>query len=292
MIRSMTGFGKAVADQGKINIAIEISAVNHRYFDCNFRLPTSWSALENPLKARLKKKVARGKITVTISRKYLAASQTGVVFDEAVARQYIDASKSLSKVMGSGETVSIDTIASLPGIFSAQEPQDEVEDIEEQVAAVLDAAIENFNTARAREGEALAKDVTERITDLESMVAGIEEVLPEIRERYAQRLTERVAELVSDTALTEDRLALEVAIMAEKSDVTEEVVRLKAHFEHTRELLASSEPIGRKLDFLCQELQREMNTLGVKTRDSSVARVVLDLKSELEKIREQAQNIE
>lgn len=292
MIRSMTGFGKATADHAGATITIEISAVNHRFFDCSVRTPSAWASHEAAIKQQLKSKIGRGKVNVSVSRKRQAAASAPIVFDEGVAQAYIGAAERLSQLMGMGETVSIDTIANFEGVFTAQEAEEDDQALGKTIAAIVNEAVDQFDEARLREGAALAKDVGERIDAMETMIVQIEEALPGIRKRYAEKLRERVLELAEDTAVTEERLAVEIALMADKADVTEEIVRLKSHFSHGRELLADSEPIGRKLDFLSQEIQREINTLGVKTRDSDVARITFDLKSELEKIREQAANIE
>lgn len=293
MVCSMTGFGKASALLDADEVTVEVSTVNHRFLDCTLRLPGPWNALEQPLKAVVKKRLARGKVYAFVSRKRgMGGAHQGVQFDEQVARSYIDASKDLVRMLGSMETLSIDTLMRLDGVVSLAEPEEDLDKAVAFLTGLLNEAIEQAESMRRTEGAQLAEDIRGRVTDLRAVLARVEERLPEVRAHYEERLRQRITELVSDPAVTEDRVMLEVAVMAEKVDVTEEVVRLKGHYDHIEELLASSEPIGRRLDFLAQEIQREMNTLGVKSRDSAVAREVLEMKAELEKIREQLQNIE
>jgi len=292
MARSMTGFGKAVVERDGETVTAEISSVNHRYLDCQVRLPSSWSALEQGLKQSARDGIARGKVTVTIDRKRAGSTTKRVQFDESVARQYIEAAEKLGNVIGMGQMLSIDTIAQFEGVFYFEESEEHLDNLDEVLNGLVGEALERLNEMRAKEGAALARDVQARIAQLRGRLDVINSQLPEIQEQYETRLRQRIDELNTEPGITEERVSLEIAIMAEKADVTEEVVRLNTHFDHAVELLEADEPIGRKLDFLCQEIQREINTLGVKTRDSEVAKEVIAMKSELEKIREQVQNVE
>lgn len=291
MIRSMTGFGKAAGSFDGREVTIEIVAVNHRYLDASVRLPGSWSILEPDVKQALRDQLNRGKLSVYVSCKRAHGGAT-IRFDAEVARQYIEASKELARMVGTMDTITVDTVASLDGVFVQEEPEDDLDQVRAELMALVDDAIERLNEMRAGEGAVLARDVRARIGLLREALRVIEERLPELNRHHESRLRSRIDDLKADVALTEERLALEVALLAEKADVTEEVVRLKAHLDHMEELLDAKDPVGRRLDFLLQELQREVNTLGVKTRDSDVARSVLDMKAEVEKIREQVQNIE
>jgi uncharacterized protein (TIGR00255 family) len=291
MIRSMTGFGKAAGSFDGREVTIEIVAVNHRYLDASVRLPGSWSILEPDVKQALRDQLNRGKLSVYVSCKRSHGGAT-IRFDAEVARQYIEASKELARMVGTMDTITVDTVASLDGVFVQEEPEDDLDQVRAELMALVDDAIGRLNEMRVGEGAVLARDVRARIGLLREALGVIEERLPELNRHHESRLRSRIDDLKADVALTEERLALEVALLAEKADVTEEVVRLKAHLDHMEELLDAKDPVGRRLDFLLQELQREVNTLGVKTRDSDVARSVLDMKAEVEKIREQVQNIE
>ncbi|MFA6239597.1 MAG: YicC/YloC family endoribonuclease [Candidatus Hydrogenedentales bacterium] len=292
MSRSMTGYGKAVGELDGQSLTVEISSVNHRYLDCSLRLPSAWVGLDPIVKQTIRKHITRGKLTINVSRKRALTSARSVRFDNEVARQYLDASKELAQMIGTYETLSLNVLAQMEGVFYQEEGDEDLTAIEPAVVRVTEEALTRLNEMRAQEGRHLADDVRLRIDALKSSLSDIEKRLPELRAMYEERLRTRIAELNSETSITEDRLALEVALLAEKSDVTEEVVRLKSHFIHMIEMLDAEDPSGRRLDFLSQEIQREINTLGVKTRDGNVAKIVLEMKAELEKIREQIQNIE
>lgn len=292
MTRSMTGFGKAAGESAGASVTVEISAVNHRYFDCNMRLPSAWAALETDLKAVVKEQVERGKLYVTVNRKLGVGAATSVKLDIAVARQYLDAAQELAGIMGTDERLSLNVLAGLEGVFYHEEDAEDLEASRETVSRILTQALQALNTMRETEGRALAEDVAYRIQMLREKLAEVELRLPELSVQYRERLLERIGELNAEASVTEERIAIEVALLAERADVTEEVVRLKTHFDHMLETLDSGNAIGRRLDFLTQEVLREINTLGVKTRGNDVARAVLDMKSEAEKIREQVQNIE
>ncbi len=292
MTRSMTGFGRAAGTLLGDEVTVEMSAVNHRYLDASLRMPLAWAAVEPVLKQHLRKYVSRGKLSVTISRKRGPGSPPSIRFDPDTARQYVDASRELAAMVGSNGAISVDVLAQLEGVLVHEDPVDDLESVQAGLEALLEDAAARLNAMRATEGEALERDIRARIALIRSSLVRIEDRLPELNGAYEQRLRSRIEELRTEVSLSEERIALEVALLAEKADVTEEVVRLKAHLEHFSGLLDEKEPVGRRLDFLLQELQREINTLGVKTRDSDVARHVLEMKSELEKIREQIQNVE
>ncbi len=292
MLRSMTGFGKASCTYRDQEISLELNAVNHRYLDCSFRLGTAWAALEPVFKAVIRKHVSRGKIQVIVNRRKVVTSAQTVRLDTGLARQYLDASRELAAMIGSGSAMSLDTLAQMDGVIYQEEPGEDLEEVQRILEAAIEQALENLNAMRRAEGAVLASDIRDRIGLMRQSLAEVEARLPELNARYEERLRARILELAADISLTEERIAIEVALLAEKGDVTEETVRLKTHLAHMEELLDSREPVGRRLDFLSQEVQREVNTLGVKTRDCDVAKFVLDMKGELEKIREQVQNIE
>ena len=292
MVRSMTGFGKATRMLNGMEISVEVNSVNHRFLDPTVRLPSEWVSLDNLLREALKKRLSRGKIGVFVTRKRGHAGPESVKVDMELAKQYVSAAHTLGSLMGALKELSLDTLVRMDGVFYTEEDPADLDEVQETLLNALNEALDRIDAMRQQEGKALAEDLNHRIDLLRASVAKVEERLPELNRLYEERLRLRIAELRESTGLTEERLALEVAIMAEKGDVTEELVRLKAHFGHADEIFADPEPAGRKLNFLSQEIQREINTLGSKVRDSDVTREVLHMKSELEKFREQIQNIE
>lgn len=293
MLRSMTGFGKADSEYNSDMVSVEVSSVNHRYLDCSVRLPSMWNALEPFLKETVRKVLARGKVYVTVNRKRGAASRPQtVILDKDLARQYLAASAELVQMTGTMETLSLSTLMQMEGVLVHEEPEEDIEKARELVAGTLEAALERLNAMRETEGKALAEDLTFRVKLMGDALGLIEQRLPEINSTYEERLRVRIDELKGDVAMTEERIAMEIALIADKGDVTEEVVRLKTHLDHALELLAGNESVGRELNFLSQEFQREVNTLGSKVRDCDVIKEVLRMKSELERFREQVQNIE
>ena len=292
MTRSMTGFGKAAGEFGGQAITVEVSAVNSRYLDCNLRLPPAWGALDPVIKQTVRKHIQRGKLTITVNRKRAMSAARSIRFDAGIAQQYLDAAKELASMIGTYETMSLSVLAQLDGVMYHEEADEDLSALEPELTKIVEESLRQLDIMRANEGRALAEEVRQRIAFIREGVSGIETRLPELNTLYEERLRTRINELRTETNITDERMAIEVALMAEKSDVTEEVVRLKAHLDHLEEILGSKEPSGRKLDFLTQEVHREVNTLGVKTRDANVAKEVVSLKAEVEKMREQIQNIE
>ncbi len=292
MARSMTGFGKSTCEYAGGTISIELSSVNHRYLDSSIRLPGEWSSLDPVLREALKARLSRGKVNVSISRKRGGGDAQRIRLDRGAAEQYIRASKELSGLLDSEEPLSLQTLAQFENVFSYEEDEEDLEEAKDMLLKLLGEAVGRLDAMRETEGGSLGRDLMQRIGLIRESVAAIEARLPALNELFATRLRARIEELGQDAALTEERIAIEVAIMAEKGDVTEEIVRLKSHLDHAGELLGSTEPVGRQLNFLSQEIQREINTLGSKVRDTDVIRQVLQMKSELERIREQIQNIE
>jgi len=288
----MTGFGRASGVYADEHFAIEIVSVNHRFLECAIRLPGPWAMLEPALKEHLKNRLSRGKVNISVRRERGPSGRPTIKCDLKVAEEYVAASRDLVGLMSSTERLGLDTLARLEGVFYQEEEEHDIEQVLAAVTAALDEALSNLEAMRVREGQALALDLRERISEMRAAVAEVEKEVPALSAQYEARLRERIGELAQDTGLTQDRLALEVALMADKTAVNEEIVRLKAHLDHTEQLLERPEPIGRELNFLSQEIQREVNTLGSKMRDIGVTREVLRMKSELEKLREQTQNIE
>ncbi len=292
MSRSMTGFGKAGAELDGDLISVEVCAVNHRFLDCTFRLPPCWTLLEPVLRDTVKQQVERGKVSVYIGRRRGTAARQSVRFDADVARQYIEASRQLADLMNTTQAISLDVVAQLEGVFYQEEREDDLEEVRAVLEQTLTAALAQFNAMREAEGAALVQELRARVHTMRASTSEIEARLPELARLYEDRLRARLRELSGELNLPEERIAMELALLADKADVTEELVRLRSHLDQTSELLSSDEPIGRELNFLAQEIQREANTLGSKLRDGDVGRQVLRIKSELEKLREQAQNLE
>jgi len=293
MTHSMTGYGRADGEIDGDVVSVELSSVNHRFLDCSVRLPYMWSALDPVVKELIRQRVSRGTINVTVNRKRGAEGRREtVVFDAQVARQYIEAGRQMGQMLGTSETLSLNTLARLEGVFYHEEPEEDLERVQEVVVRILDEALSRLNSMRLTEGRALAEELQYRVALMRESLAQIEQRLPELNALYEQRLRARIDELKADVTLSDDRIAMEIAFMADKGDVTEEVVRLKTHFDHMVGLLGRGEPIGRELSFLAQELQREVSTLGSKIHDGEVAKEVLRMKSEVERVREQVQNIE
>lgn len=292
MIRSMTGFGKAAREHLGDSVTVELSAVNHRFLDVSLRLPGEWLGVDLALREALRERVSRGKLNVSISRKRADGSAQRLRLDRGLAQQYIERARELAHLLGSDEPIRLDTIARFEDIFVAEDESQDLDALRAFLVALLNDALDSLDTMRANEGRALSKDLLDRLGAIRANVATIEARLPQINELYTERLRIRIRELAQGVDISPDRLAIEVALASERGDVTEETVRLKSHLDHAEELIGGKEPAGRKLNFLLQEMQREANTLGSKVRDTEVVRQTLDIKSELERIREQIQNIE
>ncbi len=292
MTRSMTGFGKASREFNGEVVSVELSSVNHRFVDISLRIPNAWSPLDADVKQLIRRHIDRGKVMATVTRKRGTASGQTVQLDADVARRYIEASRLLQEMLGCDERLSVNTLAQLEGVFYYDDTEENLDEARPILLGVVGDALTQLNAMRTLEGRALEEDIRQRIGSMRDALAHIESMLPTLNQLYEERLRTRIHELTTEVSVTEERIALEVALLAEKADVNEEVVRFKAHLDHMGELLADKEPVGRRLDFLSQELGREINTLGVKTRDSEVAKEVIRMKSELEKVREQIQNIE
>lgn len=292
MIKSMTGFGRASGTFEGETLTVEISTVNHRFFECTIKLPPAWSLLEARVRDLLKERISRGKVFCAVRRDKAPGPKAPVRCDMQVAEEYIRASRELVGLMNSTERLSLETLMRMEGVFSQEEAEPDLERIADTLLSVTSGALDQLESARRTEGLALAADLRARFDAIRDAVSEVETRVPELNAAYEARLKERVAELSVDAKVSEERLALEVAMLAEKTDVNEEIVRIKAHLDHAAQLLEQPEPVGRELGFLSQEFQREINTLGSKMRDLGVTREVIRMKGELEKVREQMNNIE
>ena len=292
MIRSMTGFGRGEATVDGRDITVEIKSVNHRYFEFNCRTTRGFGFLEEKLKSYIKERVSRGKIDMFVSLSQKEDTEAIVKINPSLARGYINALRKLSDEYGVKDDISVSTVSSYSDIFQVHKAPEDEEEVWNAVKPVLDTALNNFITMRETEGEKMKADVMSRAKHILSIVDEIESRSPERVKEYETRLKERIEELLGSADYDEQRVITEVAIFADKVAVDEETVRLRSHFDQLKNLMDSDGEVGRKLDFIIQEMNREANTIGSKANDSSLSHMVVDIKAEIEKIREQIQNIE
>lgn len=292
MLISMTGYGRGEQLIDGRNILCEIRSVNHRYFEYSARVPRAYGYLEEKGKSYLQKLITRGKVELSISINHIAGTQAVVSINEELAKGYADALRSLCEPLRIQDDLKLSDLARFSDIFNLQKSTEDADMIWEQVQTVLAEAVEAFVQMRKVEGERMAADVLSRLDTIESYVEQIENYTPSILERYKERLRSKLQEILETKDIDEQRVLTEVAILTDKLAVDEETVRLHSHLAQFRKLIAANEPVGRKLDFLIQEINREMNTLGSKVQDVVVTGYVVNMKAELEKIREQIQNVE
>lgn len=292
MVRSMTGFGRAKNQVNGFDITVEIKSVNHRYFEFSCRMPRAYNFLEEKIKSYLNQKISRGKVEVSILVDDLNQNSTIVEINREYADAYIKALGDLAKEYKLKNDVKVSTLATNSEMFKVRRQQIEDDVIEAAIMPVLEEACDNFISMRSVEGERLLKDVISRTDYILSKVEFIEGRSPETVAAYQEKITNKIKELIGDNTVDEQRILTEVAIFADKVAVAEETVRLRSHIKQFAGLLESDEPVGRKLDFIVQEMNRETNTIGSKAQDIEIAHTVVDIKSEIEKIREQIQNME
>lgn len=292
MLKSMTGFGRAVEEIDGYVITVEIKSVNHRYFDFSSRIPRQYGFLDDKLKSYINSKVSRGKVECYVSVEALDTEDAAVVINKTLASAYVKALKELSGEYSLKEDFGTAFVSRLPDVFVLKKADEDEEKIWQLVKSVTDEAIEKFIQMRAVEGAKMKEDVASRAEYILDCVSFIEERSPQTVKEYNDKLVERVHEIIGDVSLDEQRIIQEVAVYADKVAVAEETVRIRSHIAQLKTFLESEEPIGRKMDFLVQEINREANTIGSKANDVEIARKVVDIKAEVEKIREQIQNIE
>ena len=292
MIRSMTGYGAAKGVSGKIDISIEIKSVNSRYLDCAVKLPRLYISLEEPIKTLVQKYISRGKVDVFVTIDTSGADDIEVKVNQPLAEAYVSAFKSIANDFDIIENIGVMELARFPDVLQIEKREADPEQLCTDTCAVVEVALAGFNDMREREGEKLSNDISARLDEIELLVLILEEISPRSVSEYTTKLEARMQEILETKEIDEQRILLEAAIFADRVAINEEVVRLKSHIGQLRDILVGKEAIGRKIDFLVQEFNREANTIGSKGNDAEVARVVVDLKSEIEKIREQAQNIE
>ena len=292
MANSMTGYGRSEAEVGVFKVTAEMKAVNHRYFEANVRISRGYAFLEEKIVSFLKSKLSRGKIEVYISVETTGDNAVSIKVNEEFTESYVNALKALAKRFKLKNDISVMRVASNSDVLSLTKPQVDEEAAEKAVLEVLDGAVTNFIDMRKVEGKRLADDILSRCDLILEKVAFIEKCSPETVAAYRERLEQKIKDLLENVNVDEQRIVTETAILADKVAVDEETVRLKSHISQLNTLLNSDEAVGRKLDFIVQEMNREANTIGSKAQNIEITNTVVDIKAEIEKIREQIQNIE
>ena len=292
MIKSMTGYGRARQMLHKRDITVEVRSVNNRYLDCTVKMPRMYTFAEDAIKGCVQKAISRGKVDVFITVDASAADVAKVTVNRELAAQYASALSELAEVCGTESHVTPEQLSRFPDVLTVTKADEDLETVSADLCAVLDEALAAYNTMRAVEGAKLAEDIGNRLTYIENYTSQVEERSPQTVAEYRAKLTARMQEVLQSTTIDEQRILTEAAIYADKVAVDEETVRLRSHVAQLRTMIASDEPMGRKMDFLIQEVNRESNTIGSKCNDVAIAQVVVNLKAEVEKMREQVQNIE
>ncbi len=292
LIRSMTGYGRGEASLHDRNITVELRAVNNRYLDSSIKIPRAYVFAEEAIKARLQKQISRGKVDVFVSLDTAAAEKVEVTLNKPVADGYYKALVTLRDTYALRDDLSVSLLSRFPDVFLVEKEQADLEEVAEDICQVLDLALTEFNAMRDREGRKLAEDIDSRAGAIRSLLSLVEAKGPEAMAEYRARLERRMAEVLENTQIDESRILTEAAIFADKVAVDEETVRLRSHLDQLDEILRQGGIAGRKLDFLIQEFNREVNTIGSKCSDVETTRIVVEMKGEVEKIREQVQNIE
>jgi len=292
MVKSMTGYGRAREQLNKRDITVELRSVNNRYLDCNVKMPRAYAFAEDAVKNLVQKHVSRGKLDVFISIDSTGADEAVVVVNQPLAESYLKAIRSLGENLALESEVSALTLSRFPDVLTVTKAEEDLEMLTADICQVTEKALEAYNAMRQAEGQKLAEDILGRLLTIEELTGHVEQRSPETVKEYREKLLGRMQEVLQNTAIDEARILTEAAIFADKVAVDEETVRLRSHLSQLRDMLQSNEPVGRKLDFLIQEVNRESNTIGSKCNDIQITRDVVNLKAEVEKIREQVQNIE
>lgn len=292
MIKSMTGFGQGEAADAGYAVQVEIKSVNHRYLDLFFRIPKQYSQLEETLRTVITGRLARGRVEVTLSVEEFGDQERIVQINNALLKGYLQALRTIQSELGSEDKIQLSDILALPGLLEVDEPPLDWDNLQQLVAQAANAALDGLEAMREAEGRRLCADLEEKLLQVEKLRADVAGIAPQVVVDYRKRLRERLGELLDGTTLTEERFLGEVAIFADRCSIDEELVRLASHIQEFKETLKSHASVGRKLDFLIQEMNREVNTIGSKANNVHIAASVVSMKSELEKIREQVQNIE
>jgi len=292
MIKSMTGYGRAQRSTEDFDVTVELRSVNHRYFDCSVRIPRIYVSMEEPIKSRVQNSVSRGKVDVFISIEHKEGSAIDIRFNSKVAQGYVNALGKMRKMFSLNDKIDLMSLARFPEVFTVTQKETDESALLKAVLDALSDALSGHDAMRRREGENLKEDVLSRIDVIESAVSDVEARSALVVPEYREKLTAKMKEILADSGIDESRILTEAALYADRVAVDEETVRLRSHIEQLRSMLRGGGAIGRKLDFLIQELNREANTIGSKANDIEIARKVVEVKAEIEKIREQVQNIE
>lgn len=292
MIQSMTGYGGAKGVCGGLSLSVELKSVNNRYFDCAVRLPRSLLFAEDAVKRRVQQHLSRGKADVFVTVESAEAEDLAVRVNQSLARGYAEAVRAVAEELSLDASLSAATLCRLPEVLRLEKKELDADAVLSALTELAETALADFDAMRVREGQKLRDDIAARLDRIETLVGEVERRSPETVADYRARLYQKMCEVLQSTGVDQQRILLEAGIFADKVAVDEETVRLRSHIAQLREMLETGSPIGRKMDFLVQEFNREANTIGSKCTDSAVTRLVIELKSEIEKIREQVQNIE
>jgi len=291
-MHSMTGYGRMSVERDGRQLTVELKSVNHRFLDLAFRMPRSFNCLEDMARRQIGARLARGHVDVFATYRNMREDSKRVVVDEALLGAYMSALDQIREKAGLTDNRALMQMAQMHDVLVVSEAEEDQDALKALMEEALSGALDQMEAMRTREGESLKRDILDRIGRLEKMTFQIEERYPATVEEYRQRLRERVEELLGGASVDEQRLIQEVAIMADRSAIAEETVRLHSHFAQVREMTEAKEPVGRKLDFIVQELNREVNTISSKSQDVPLTKLVVAAKGEIEKIREQVQNVE
>ncbi len=292
MMKSMTGFGRGEFQGEGMHVEVEVKSFNHRYCDVFLHLPRRLNSLEGQIRNLVKQRVSRGRIEIAVQSDLASLADQTLELDMNVARDLHSALRALQENLGLPGEIRLETMANFKEIFSRKEVEMDAEKEWAGIQAALEGALNGLESMRCEEGVVLRRDFGQRLKNVEEIVGAIEEKAPLVLQACRERLAQRVKELSGGIAVDEGRLAQEVAYLAERSDISEELVRLRSHIHQFREMLDRPEPMGRKLEFILQEINREANTIGSKANDAGMAQMTVDIKGDLEKMREQVQNVE
>ena len=293
LMKSMTSFGRAQSEEGRdLCFSIEMKSVNHRYLDINIRMPKNMISLEEKIRNMISKKLNRGKVDVFINYKNYTNVNGKPIINMELAEEYFQCLQKIKENFNIDDDISVTKIARFPEVITMSEPEENIENIFSEIAPLIDSALALMEEMRIREGEKLKEDIILKLKTIEDYVTEIEKVADHVPISYKKKLEERLSNLLSGVDIDESRIALEVAILSDKSAVDEEITRLRSHVIQIRSTLELDEPIGRKLDFIIQEMNREANTIASKSTDINMTNKVIEIKNIIEKIREQVQNIE
>ena len=292
MVKSMTGYGRKKAENDQREVTVQIKSVNHRYLDLNIKVPRIYSFLEEAVKSAVSSRVSRGKVDVFVSVFTKDGKDVKVTPNLELIREYVEALRQVRDTFGLADDISTMGVAQMPDALSIDKEEPDNEAVQQQVLEVVGQALEEYDAMRRAEGARLCQDIVQRAGRIGQLVDHVEERSPQTVEEYRKRISARMQELLGDTEIAEQRILAEAALFADKVSVTEEIVRLRSHLAQLNTMLSADTAVGRKLDFLVQEMNREANTIGSKANDYELAQTVVEIKAEIEKIREQIQNIE